>query len=86
MDSTVIIIILVPILFLIIMSYLASGYWTFKPSTLISTNSYSGLTTSRGGGSKANIIISLSSIILIVIAIIFLLFTTGGGGGIAKLA
>jgi hypothetical protein len=84
MDTSMILIIVLPIIFLLFMSYLASGYWTFKPSNLITTNSYSGLT--RGGGSKANSTVFLLLTISIGVAVILLLFAKGGGGGIAKLA
>ena len=88
MDTSIILIIVLPIVFLLFMSYLASGYWTFKPSNLITTNSYSGVNTRGGGrfsGSTATMIVSLSSVILIALAVILLLFAKGGGGGIAKI-
>jgi hypothetical protein len=86
MDTSIILIIVLPIVFLLVMSYIVSGPMFFKPSNLITTNSYSGLTTIRGGSSRAKMIVSFSSVILIVIAVVFLLFATGGGEGIAKLA
>jgi hypothetical protein len=85
MDTSMILIIVLPIVFLLFMSYLVSGSWTFKPSNLITTNSYSGLST-RGGGSKANSIVFLLLAISVGVAVILLLFAKGGGGGIAKLA